>query len=117
MMPIKQMNIAVIGDAELNAGMRLAGVSLCYVVKETDDAREETRKALNELLAMSDIGVIALQEDFTAYVTDIVERLASSKRLIPVVIEVPSKFGTQQEDIIAHYRSYIRKFVGFDIQI
>lgn len=117
MMPVRQMNIAVIGDEDLVSGMRLAGVSRYYTIKDQDSAREDVRKALNELISESGIGVIALQEDYASHVADITGKLSEAKGLIPVVIEVPSKFGTRYEDVIAHYKTYIRKFIGFEIQI
>ena len=117
MMPLRQLNVAVIGDEDLVSGMRLAGVSHYHIVKGEDDARGEVREVLSDLTAESDIGVVVLQEDYLPYVEDIVKQLREGKRLTPIIIEVPSKYGTRYEDIVGYYRSFVRKFVGFDIQI
>ncbi len=116
MMPVKQLSIAVIGDEDLVSGMRLAGVSRYTIIEGERDTRETVRQALNALMA-EDIGVIAVQEDFMPHIQDIIKKMRDEKKLFPAIIEVPSKRGTKVESVIASYRSYIRKFVGFDIQI
>ncbi len=116
-MPVRQMNIAVLGDQELVSGLRLAGIKRYYVVQEGENVREEVRQVLTELIDETDIGIVALQEDYMAYVEDLVQRLRFEKRLTPIVIEVPSKHGTKHEDVAAYYRGFVRRFVGFDIQV
>lgn len=116
MMPVKQLNVAVIGDEDLVSGMRLAGVSVYTIVEGERDTRETVRNALAEFMGR-DVGVIAVQEDFMPYIQDIIKKMRDEKRLFPAIVEVPSKRGTKVESVIASYRSYIRKFVGFDIQI
>jgi len=118
MMQKNQMGIVVIGDEDLVSGMRLAGVSRYYTVDEKDkDARETVRKTILSLIGEPDVGVIALQEDFSPFIQDIIKNLRDEKRVIPIIVEVPSKYGANLEDIIARYKSYIRRFVGFEIQI
>jgi vacuolar-type H+-ATPase subunit F/Vma7 len=117
MMPIKHLNIAVIGDEDLVSVLRLAGVSRYYVVKGNHDAREDVRQALTELIGEPEFGIIAIQEDYTEYVKDLMAQVEEGKNLTPVIIEVPSRYGTKYEDVTEYYKAYIRKFTGFDIEI
>ena len=117
MTSIQHLNIAVIGDKDLVSGLRLAGVSRYHVIKDDHDAGENTRKALTELIGEPEIGIIAIQEDYTQYVDDLMAQVQERSSLTPVIIEVPSKHGTKHEDVTNYYKAYIRKFVGFDIEI
>ena len=67
-MPIQQLDIAVIGDEELVNAQRLAGVSKHYAAKGDHDVRENVRKALTELLAEPDIGIVIILEDYVEYI-------------------------------------------------
>jgi V/A-type H+-transporting ATPase subunit F len=117
MMPVRQMNIAVLGDRDLVSGLRLAGIKRYHVVQEGEDIREELRQVLAGFINEANIGIVALQEDYLPYVEDLVQKLRAEKRLTPIVIEVPSKYGTKYEDVGAYYRDFVRRFVGFDIQV
>ena len=116
-MPIKQLDIAVIGDEELVNALRLAGVSKHYTVKGDHDVRENVRKALTELLAGPDIGIVIILEDYIEYIEDLVGQIRKGKGTTPVIIEVPSKFGTKYPDIREHYRALIRESIGFEVEI
>jgi len=117
MISIKHLNIAVIGDEDLVSGLRLAGVSRYHVIKDNHDAGEEVRQALTELIGAHEVGIIAIQEGYTKYVEDLMTQVQEGKSLTPVIIEVPSKYGTKYEDITQYYKVYIRKFIGFDVAI
>jgi vacuolar-type H+-ATPase subunit F/Vma7 len=117
MMPIRQVSIAVIGDEDLANAMRLAGVSKCYVIDNSQNSREETRNALSELLADSEIGIIAIQEEYMEQVDDLVRLHMQDKRMIPVIIGLPSKRGTRYPDVAGYYKTYIKGIIGFDIEI
>jgi vacuolar-type H+-ATPase subunit F/Vma7 len=118
MMPpnLKQLSIVVIGDEDLVAGMRLGGIGKYFTVKNDQTAREEVRKILANLIEDASVGVIVLQEDFMSFAQTVIERLRTEKRLTPVFIGVPSKEGARG-DTIEQYKSFIRKFVGFEIQL
>jgi len=117
MISIKHLNIAIIGDEDLVSALRLAGVSRYHVIKDNHEAGENVRQALTELIGEPDIGVIAIQEDYTKYVADLMTQVKEGKSLTPVIIEVPSKYGTKYQDVTEYYKVYIRKFIGFDIEI
>ena len=117
MTSIKHLTVAVIGDEDLVSGLRLAGVSRYHMINDNHTAREDVRKALTELIGEPEIGIIAIQEDYTKYVEDLMTQVEEGKSLTPVIIEVPSKYGTKYEDVTEYYKAYIRKFIGFDIEI
>ena len=117
MIPIKQLNIAIIGDEDLVSGLRLAGVGRYYVIKDSHNIGEDVKKALSSLIDEPDIGIVVIQEDYVKDVEDLMAQVKQGKRLTPVIIEVPSKYGTKYLDVAEHYKEYIRKFIGFDVEI
>ena len=116
MTDIKQRGIAVIGDEDLVNGLRLAGIANYHIINDTDNT-EEVRKALGELLAETGVAIIVLQEECAGHVEDLITRTQEKSGTAPVIIEVPSKFGSQHEDVSQYYKSYIRKSIGFNIEI
>jgi len=116
MTPIKQLDIAVIGDEELVSALRLAGISKYYTIKG-DDVPENVRKALAELLAEPDIGIVVMLEDYAQYVEDLLTQVRKGRGITHVIVEVPSKFGTKSPDIRGYYRALIRASIGFDVEI
>ena len=116
-MSIKQLDIAVIGDEELVNALRLAGISKHYTIKGDHDIRDNVRKALTELLAEPDIGIVIILEDYAEYVEDLVTQIKKGKGTTPVIAEVPSKFGTKHPDIRKYYRARIRESIGFEVEI
>ena len=116
MTPIKQLDIAVIGDEELVNALRLAGISKYYTIKG-DDVPENVRRALAELLAEPDIGIVVMLEDYAQYVEDLLTQVRKGRGITHVIVEVPSKFGTKYPDIRGYYRALIRASIGFDVEI
>jgi len=117
MIPIKQLNIAIIGDEDLVSGLRLSGVSRYYVIKDSSNIGEDVTKALSSVIDEPDIGIVGIQEDYVKYVEDLVAQVKQGKRMTPVIIELPSKYGTEYLDVVEYYKGYIRKFIGFDVEI
>ena len=78
-MAVQQLDIAVIGDEELVNAMRLAGVSKHYTVKGDHDVRDNVRKALTDLLAEPDIGIVIILEDYIDYIEDPVDQVRKGK--------------------------------------
>jgi len=117
MTSIEHLSIAVIGDEDLVSALRLAGVSRYHLIEDTQEVAEAVRKALTELISEAEVGIIALQEDYAQYVEDLITQVREGKSLTPVIIEVPSKYGSKYGDVTEYYRVYIRKFIGFDIEI
>lgn len=117
MTSVKHLSVAVIGDEDLVNALRLAGVSRYHLIKDDHEVGEAVRQALTELISEAEIGIIAIQEDYAQYVEDLMTQVKEGKSLTPVIIEVPSKYGTKHGDVTEYYKVYIRKFIGFDIEI
>lgn len=117
MMPPRQLDIAVIGDKDLVNGLRLAGASKYHVVTEQGDAREDVRSALGNFLDDPDVGTVVMLEDYGEYARDLVARVRKGKHATPVIVEVPSKFGTTRGDPREYYKALVRESIGFDIEI
>jgi len=116
-MSIKHLDIAVIGDEELVNALRLAGISRYYTIKGDHDVRDNVRKALIELIAGPDVGIVIMLEDYAEYVEDLVTQVKKGKGTTPVIVQVPSKFGTKYPDIREYYRALIRESIGFEVEI
>jgi len=116
-MPIKHLDIAVIGDEELVSALRLAGSSRYYMIKGDHAVRENVRKALTEVLTEPDVGIVVMLEDYAQYVEDLLTRVRKGRAITPVIIEVPSKFGTKYPDVREYYRASIRASIGFEVEI
>ncbi len=116
-MPIKHLDIAVIGDEELVNAMRLTGISKYYTAQDDHDTRENVRKTLTDLLAEPDVGIVIILEDYAQYVEDLISQVRKKKGTTPVIVEVPSKFGTKYPDTREYYRARIRESIGFEVEI
>ena len=92
-------------------------MSRYYLIEGEGDIAAEVKKALTELVDSTETAVIILQEDYVEYVETMVNNIRGSKQPIPVIIEVPSKYGTKYPDVKSYYKAYIRKFIGFDVEL
>lgn len=117
MTQLRHLDIAVIGDEELVNALRLAGGSRYYMIKDDPDAPENVRTALTELLADREVGIVMLLEDYAQHVEDLLTRARKGRAITPVIVEVPSKFGTKYPDVRDYYRASIRESVGFEVEI
>jgi len=117
MMPIKHQDIVVVGDEDLVNALRLAGSSRYYMIEDDHDVRENVRKALTELITQPDVGIVLMLEDYAQYVEDLLTQVRKRRTITPVIIEVPSKFGTKYPDVRDYYRASIRASVGFEVEI
>jgi vacuolar-type H+-ATPase subunit F/Vma7 len=117
MTPIRELSIAAIGDEDLVNALRLAGISKYYVIEDSHDVAENVRKALTDLLAGPDVGIVIILEDYTQYVEDLLSQVRNRKGTSIVVVEVPSEFGTKYPDTREYYRALIRESIGFEVEI
>jgi len=109
--------IAIIGNQDLVNSLRLAGVRRYHIIEDEQNTEETVRKAFSAFIAEPDISIIAIQEDYVEYVEDLMAQVRQRKSLIPVIIEIPTKYGTKYPDVTQYYKSYIREFIGFDVEI
>jgi vacuolar-type H+-ATPase subunit F/Vma7 len=115
--PTKRLGLAVIGGEDLVNGMRLAGITRWRVVKDERQAGAEIREALRALVEDPGVAIIVIQEEHAAVVAGELAHLREARRYVPVVLPVPSQRGTRQVDARQYYREYLRKFIGFDIEV
>ena len=109
----EHLTIAAIGDEDLVNGMRLAGISR-YCLIEGD---QQVREALTELVNDPEIGIIIILEEYAKHAEDLIAGVRDKKSMTPVIVEVPSKYGTKYKDIGALYKAYLKHFIGFDVEI
>jgi len=81
------MKVLVIGHPEAVLGFSLAGVNGRAVT-----TAEEADKALDEALALKDIGIILVTQDIAGMLQERVEDLKLHST-IPLVVEIPSPAG------------------------
>ncbi|MEM2921461.1 MAG: V-type ATP synthase subunit F [Candidatus Bathyarchaeia archaeon] len=116
-MPIRHLDIAVIGDEELVSAFRLAGIGKYYTVKDNHDVHGSVRKTLTQLLADPNVGIVIILEDYAQYAQELITEARKKKGTSPVIVEVPSKFGTKYPDVREYYRALIRQSIGFEVEI
>ena len=117
MMPVKQLDIAVVADEDLVSILRLAGVSRYHIVSDGPSRGEDIRKSLGALLQEPDVGIVVIPEDYREYAADLLAAVRERKGTTPVIIEVPSRYDPTYRDAREYYRATIRKFIGFDIEV
>ena len=113
----KKPSIAVVGGSNLTTLLRLAGVGNYHTIEDDASLETDIRKVMTELINSSSVSIIAIQSDYANFVRDMIDKVSEDKRLTPVIIEVPSGGGTSEENAAEYYRTFVRKFVGFDIEI
>lgn len=116
MIGVRHLDIAVVGDEDLVNALRLAGVRRYHVIRG-DDVSGEVRRVLTTLIEDSDVGVLVIAEDYVGYVADLLAPFRVGKKLTPVIIEVPSRYTVSTPDVKQYYAAYIKKFIGFEIEI
>jgi vacuolar-type H+-ATPase subunit F/Vma7 len=107
--------VAVMADPELVDALRLAGVSRTCALRAGAGAAEAVDKTLREWLAADDTGVIVIGADHAALVRDRVAACRKSRRITPVIVEVPSRDGAWQADATDYYQQLCREFLGLEI--
>lgn len=117
MMPVQSLGVAIIGDEDQVALMRLAGVERYEVIQGNHDIREEVREALTRFIRDPSIGIIVIPENYEDYVNDLLSQVRGEKKVTPVIVEVPSKFGTEWQDVKAYYKDYTKSLIGFTVEI
>jgi vacuolar-type H+-ATPase subunit F/Vma7 len=103
-------HVTIVSPPELAAGFRLAGAGVRSV---TDGDQAEA--AVRDLIAQGERGVIGVYEPFyVEFDLHLRERLEQS--VVPVVIAVPSGFGTE-EGVTRRARiaALLRRAVGYSI--
>lgn len=117
MMQPEKLNIAIIGNEDQVALMRFAGVEKYQVIEDDRNMPEKVRETLKEFTKDTSIGIIMIPENWTDFVDDLLKYTSESKMVTPVIVEIPSKFETEKEDVREFYKSYTKKLLGLTIEI
>ena len=110
-------SIAVVGGSNLTTLLRLAGVGNYYTIENDGSLETSLREVMSDLINNHAVSIIVIQSDYAVHVRDMIEQVVEDKRLTPIIIEVPSGSSGVDESAAAYYRAFVRKFVGFDIEI
>ena len=117
MISLQNLDVAIVGKEDQVTLMRLAGVEKYQVIEGDHDIREKVRETLRGFINDTSIGIIMIPEDWKGYVNDILKQIGERKQITPIIIEIPSKFATEKEDVREFYKSYTKKLLGFSIEI
>ena len=101
------MEIVVIGDQHTLTGFSLAGVKRVY---GTDEGKENLKKILSDDTA----GVLIITERFAEKNREVLENHKSSKRMTPIVVEVPDTSGPVERKVDP-IRELIKRAIGADV--
>jgi len=114
----EKIDIAIIGNRDQTALMRLAGVEKCRIIEEDgENINEKVREALMDLSGDSSVGIIMVPEEWTGGVADTLKYIRQSKKRTAIVIEIPSGFKTEEQDVRGYYKTYTKKLIGFNVNI
>ena len=101
------MEVVVIGEQNTITGFSLAGVKRTYLP-------DEGKENLKNILAEDGLGVLILTERFAEDNRKSIEDHQSSKRVTPIIVEVPDVTGPIEREIDP-IRELIRRAIGADI--
>ena len=102
------MKMYLISDnIDTYTGMRLAGVEGVVV-----HSREELKKALDEVLADREIGIVLLTEKFGRDYPDLVNQIKLDYKT-PLFVEIPDRHGTGRKPNFI--TSYVNEAIGLKL--
>ncbi|HPR40922.1 MAG TPA: V-type ATP synthase subunit F [Candidatus Methanofastidiosa archaeon] len=103
------MRIAVIGGSDMITGFGLIGVKDLYeVCDETSAVREAFVRATSD----KEIGLLVISSPMAGLIREQINKFNQTKKIVPVIIEVPDKHGAPEED---PFEELIKKAVGVSI--
>ena len=102
------MKMYLISDnIDTYTGMRLAGVEGVVV-----HSREELKKALDEVLADREIGIVLLTEKFGRDYPDLVNQIKLDYKT-PLFVEIPDRHGTDRKPNFI--TDYVNEAIGLKL--
>jgi V/A-type H+-transporting ATPase subunit F len=101
------MEVVVIGEKNTITGFSLAGVKRTYLP-------EDGKENLTGMLAEDGLGVLILTERFAEDNRKAIEDHQSSKRVTPIIVEVPDITGPIEREVDP-IRELIRRAIGADV--
>jgi V/A-type H+-transporting ATPase subunit F len=101
------MEVVVIGEQNTITGFSLAGVKRTYLP-------DEGKENLKDILSEDGLGVLVLTERFAEDNRKAIEDHQSSKRVTPIIVEVPDITGPIEREVDP-IRELIRRAIGADV--
>jgi len=101
------MEVVVIGEQNTITGFSLAGVKRTYLP-------DEGKENLKDILSEDGLGVLVLTERFAEDNRKAIEDHQSSKRVTPIIVEVPDVTGPIEREVDP-IRELIRRAIGADV--
>jgi V/A-type H+-transporting ATPase subunit F len=101
------MEVVVIGEQNTITGFSLAGVKRTYLP-------DEGKENLKDILSEDGLGVLILTERFAEDNRKDIEGHQSSKRVTPIIVEVPDVTGPIEREVDP-IRELIRRAIGADV--
>ena len=101
------MEVVVIGEKNTITGFSLAGVKRTYL---PDEGKENLKSILSE----EGLGVLILTERFAEANRKDIDDHQSSKRVTPIIVEVPDVSGPIEREVDP-IRELIRMAIGADV--
>ena len=101
------MEVVVIGEQNTITGFSLAGVKRTYLL-------DEGKENLKDILSEDGLGVLVLTERFAEDNRKAIEDHQSSKRVTPIIVEVPDVTGPIEREVDP-IRELIRRAIGADV--
>jgi len=103
------MRIAVIGDSDMITGFGLIGIKDLY---EASNEEAEVKRVFDEVTADKEIGLVIISSPLAEIVRGQIKRFNQTKKIVPVIMEVPDKRGPPEHD---PFEELIKKAVGVSI--
>jgi vacuolar-type H+-ATPase subunit F/Vma7 len=111
----RAQEIAVIADPEIVDALRLAGVGRSEALRADEAATPRVRQILGDWLADATVAVIVIGVAHARLVAAELAGHRHSRRIRPVVVQVPSLGDGRERDSLDYYHELGREFLGLEI--
>jgi vacuolar-type H+-ATPase subunit F/Vma7 len=111
----RAQEIAVIADPEIVDALRLAGVGRSEALRADEAATPRVRRILGDWLADATVAVIVIGVAHARLVAAELAGHRHSRRIRPVVVQVPSLGDGRERDSLDYYHELGREFLGLEI--
>lgn len=109
--------IAVLADPELVSALRLAGVARVRALRAEAQAREEVIETLQGWLAEEGMALVIVGAAHAELAREQLEAWRRQRRVLPVIVEVPSRDGPVETDAAHYYQQMGRDYLGLELRL
>jgi vacuolar-type H+-ATPase subunit F/Vma7 len=111
----RAQEIAVVADPEIVNALRLAGVGRSEALRADEAAAPKVRQVLGDWLEDAAVAVIVIGAAHARLVAAELAGHRHSRRVRPVVVQVPSLGDGGETDSLDYYHQLGREFLGLEI--